>query len=777
MTAIDATHPEHPQVAERAGAAGALGRGPSVAFLVVGTAIIAAYELIADPTTRDLVYLALGTGGAAAIAVAVRRNRPVLALPWYLMAGGQLLWVIGDALYTWLEHVPGGVPFPSVADVFYLAAYPVILLGVHLLLRGRSRRRDLASLVDSAIVTAGLGLLSWVTLAQPTIAVSQESTTMAAVAVAYPLGDILLVGGLMRLVTAPGARSMSLQLLLAAISVLVVADSLFLALSLFGSGDSYRLDWLWLASYLLWGAAALHPSMTTLSRPAPDAPDVDFRRGRLVAMTGAALIAPAVLATQALMGMHIDVTAIVMGSVLIILLVVTRMRLAIDQIATAKAALEHLQEELTHTAAHDSLTGLANRSQALPLLHAALSRAQRRGDLVAVLFVDLDGFKTVNDTQGHPAGDEVLRAVARELRSVLRAGDTAVRLGGDEFVVVLDPVEDEAAAIGVAQRIIAALAEPIPISTGATGRIGASVGVACNHDPGTDPDTLLTEADIAVYKAKAGGRGRVEVFNRSLGEEVARRAELEGAIAQAIAQDELEVHYQPVFDLRTRHRIGHEALARWQRPGLGLLGPADFIPAAEACDLICELDTWVLERAIRQLAAWNAASGSRHLTMSVNLSGRHVNSGRAVDHVRDVLARHDVDAGQVVLEITETVPLHAPIASHRLDQLRGLGVALSLDDFGTGYSSLAQLTRLPLDQVKIDRSYLAPGTSSALFELIVRAAHAAGLRVVAEGVELPEQLVFLEQIGVEAAQGYLLGRPTAATDLGTGAWPGPSSAG
>ena len=264
-------------------------------------------------------------------------------------------------------------------------------------------------------------------LARPTIAASEDPAVAATVAVAYPIGDVILVAALVMLLVTPGGRSVSMRLLLTAITLLVVADSLYLALSLFGSGDS-QIDFLWLASYLIWGAAALHPSMAPSSRPTTEV-DIRFRRARLAAMTLAALIAPATLAVQRLTGSRLDVWAVIIGTVTMVLLVVARMKIGIDQIATANTQLEQLRDELAFQAAHDSLTDLPNRAQAMRPIHAGLSRAQRSGDLLALMFIDLDGFKAVNDTHGHRSGDQVLREVADRLRGELRAGDTAARLG------------------------------------------------------------------------------------------------------------------------------------------------------------------------------------------------------------------------------------------------------------------------------------------------------------------------------------------------------------
>ncbi|GAA3650929.1 hypothetical protein GCM10022237_08350 [Nocardioides ginsengisoli] len=766
MRTATATSPTQAHAAAAGPAPSPWHRGLWIGYLVLGTAAIAGHQLIRDQNVRDVAYLVLGLVGVAGIVAGVRIHRPTLRRPWYLMAVGQLLWVIGDAIYTLLQDALQEVPSPSAADLFYLAAYPVLAWGIGALIRARRSHVDRAALVDSLIVTAGLGLLSWVVLAGPTIAESRDSPWVAAVDAAYPVGDVLLIAVLVMLMVTPGGRTTSMRLLLCAIALLIVADSLYLALSLFASGASYPIDWLWLASYLIWGAAALHPSMAASSGTHADV-DLRFRRARLVAMTLAALIAPAILAIERLAGAPLDVWAVVIGAVGIVLLVVTRMKLGIDQVTSVNTQLELLRDELAFQAAHDSLTTLPNRAQAMRQIHAALSRAQRSGDLVAMLFIDLDGFKSVNDTHGHRAGDQVLREVAHRLRAALRAGDTAARLGGDEFVVLLDPVESAQDAVETGRRIIDAVSRPIRVGERTEAAVGASIGVAFNDDCGTDADALLHEADTAAYRAKAGGRGRVEVFSASLVAELDERAEIAAALVGAIASDELVVHYQPIIDLQAGEVEGYEALVRWDRPGVGLLPPDEFIPVAEGSDLICDLDTWVLHQAARQLQSWNHATGSRRLHLAVNISGHHLNSTRILDDVAAVLDAYDVDPAQLVLEITETVLVEDGPGLDTLHELRRQGIALSLDDFGTGYSTVAQMSRLPVDTVKIDRRYLGTGTASArrLFELMVRAAHALDLRVVAEGVERHDQLDLLMTLQVESAQGYLLGAPLTAAEL------------
>ncbi len=505
--------------------------------------------------------------------------------------------------------------------------------------------------------------------------------------------------------------------------------------------------------------------MYDLSKPG-SAPPVRFTRARLAALTLAVLIAPGTLAVQRLLGLPLDVWAVVLGSVVTFVLVVARMNLAIDLIVAANRQREQLQEDLAHQAAHDSLTGLPNRAQAMRLIDGALSRAQRSGAVIGLLFVDLDGFKRVNDTFGHAAGDEVLRATAQRMVRSVRGGDTVARLGGDEFVVLLEPLDEQASAVTVADRLVAEVSRSIQVAGDRPVRVGASIGVALSQDGLTDSELLLNEADVAVYRAKAAGRGRIEIFDASLRRELDERTRLEAAIAGAIRDEELVVHYQPIVNVPTGRVEGYEALVRWDRPGIGLLAPADFIPVAEQSDLICEVDAWVLRQATAQLARWNAERGADDLTVAVNVSGRHVARARIRDDVLAALHASGLSPGQLVLEITETAMIDDPGALVNLAELRRMGVSISIDDFGTGYSSITRLETLPVDCVKVDRRFLDPGSESALrlLQLIVQAAHAFGLPVVAEGVERDDQLRVLRDIDCESAQGFLFGRPREAVN-------------
>ncbi len=457
---------------------------------------------------------------------------------------------------------------------------------------------------------------------------------------------------------------------------------------------------------------------------------------------------------------------------------------SVQQLVRAVQQREHLQGELAHQAAHDPLTGLPNRAQALRLLSRALD-ACTAGAATGLLFVDLDGFKAVNDTAGHAAGDAVLREVAERLRGCVREGDVVGRLGGDEFVVLVPGVVDEAELVRLGERLVAAVRRPVEVgadrATGAAGRavrVGASVGVALARAGSRGPEgaeVLLAEADSAVYRAKSRGRGRVEVFDDALRAELAARSDLQHALREGLRRGELTLHYQPVVDLADGSLTGYEALARWDRPGVGPVRPDVFVAAAEASSLVCDLGRWVLHEATAQLArwrserpvAWPAPGEGAEPTIAVNVSGRHLADPRLLEDVADALAASGVPPHLLVLEITETVLVDDPGATARLQRLRATGVAVAIDDFGTGFTSIGQLPSTPADTLKIDRSFVASDDAGrrGLVALTVHAAHTFGLRVVAEGVEEPEQARWLREQGCDTAQGYLFARPLPAGEV------------
>jgi len=425
------------------------------------------------------------------------------------------------------------------------------------------------------------------------------------------------------------------------------------------------------------------------------------------------------------------------------------------------------EQEVRHRATHDPLTGLANRTLLLDRLGTALLTRREGGGRPAVLFLDVDRFKLINDSLGHDVGDEVLIAVAARLREALRPGDTLARFGGDEFVVLLEHVPTARSARAVAKRIAAALARPLQLA-GDEHVVTASLGVAVAARRHRQPETLLQEADAAMYRAKRSGRGSHALFDNSMLAAATSELRIERALRTALERRELELFYQPLVSLTDGQIVGVEALVRWVNPVLGAVAPGDFIPVAEDSGLVVPIGEWVLGEACRQMVEWTAALGARvPLTVTVNVSGRQITERNFPEVVSAALRGSGLPSDQLGLEITESVLLegrNAPLAT--LSALKDLGVRLILDDFGTGYSSLSYLKRFPLDTIKIDRSFVVglgtPGHDSAIVDAVLGMTHALGLVVVAEGIEEERQLRHLRERGAEVGQGYLFSRPLAA---------------
>jgi diguanylate cyclase (GGDEF)-like protein len=491
-------------------------------------------------------------------------------------------------------------------------------------------------------------------------------------------------------------------------------------------------------------------------------------------------MAPAILAIQALRDQRLDIPVIVAGCAVLFLLVLVRLAdLVRENEATVRelrgtegvlrASLSErdtLAAQLEHQAFYDSLTDLANRALFNDRVRHALARARRDGGGPAVLFLDLDDFKVINDNLGHGAGDRLLREVAARLRSCLREHDTVGRLGGDEFAILAEDT-DLATARLLAERVIATLAAPFPLVGGQV-TIRASVGIALDERQALDEAQLLRNADIAMYAAKSRGKGTYEVFKGSMLRSVRDRHDITAALEGAIERRELVVHYQPIVDLHSGRVAGAEALVRWPRPDRGLVPPAEFIPVAEETGLVVEIDRFVLRQACRQMAGWIADAGP--LLLHVNLSANHLLRGDLSANVAAALRDSGLAPECLALEITESVLMHdLELGIVRLNELKRLGVHLAIDDFGTGYSSLAYLRRMPIDAVKIDKSFVdgvAGGPEeSAVARAIIALATTLHLDTVAEGVEHPEQATALAELGCHLAQGYHFSRPVPAADM------------
>jgi diguanylate cyclase (GGDEF)-like protein len=436
----------------------------------------------------------------------------------------------------------------------------------------------------------------------------------------------------------------------------------------------------------------------------------------------------------------------------------------------ASLALNHARavEEAKHEALHDSLTELPNRQLFYDRLDHALARAGRTGTPVGVLFCDLDGFKTINDSLGHDEGDRLLVAVARRIAASLRPADTVARLGGDEFGVLLEELRQPGDSARAARRLLQTLESPFEVG-GREVYLSASVGIAAGTGK---PETLMRNADLAMYRAKSRGKGRYAAFEPGMHTAIVERLELEVDLKRAIEREELVLHYQPIARMSTGEVAAMEALVRWRHPTRGLVRPGRFVPLAEESGQIQALGRWVLRTACHQAALWRAkypAFSEPGLQMGVNISGAQLREPRFADDVAEALLASQLEPSALTLEITESVLMEdSEVAVERLQELKQLGVDLAIDDFGIGYSSLRYLRRFPLDNLKIEKSFVdgigGPGEEPALLEAIVDLARIFGLMVVAEGIERPDQRDRLLDLGCDFGQGHLFSPPVPAAE-------------
>jgi diguanylate cyclase (GGDEF)-like protein len=442
----------------------------------------------------------------------------------------------------------------------------------------------------------------------------------------------------------------------------------------------------------------------------------------------------------------------------------------VDKLENAGRELEESREHFRHAAFHDALTGLPNRSLFTDHLRVALRRAhQNEKYLFAVVFLDLDRFKNINDSLGHPCGDELLKLVARRLEMCIRQTDMVARFGGDEFAILLDAIQDASDVVRVAEKVQHVISAPFKLASHET-ITTASIGVALSASGYIEAEDIIRDADTAMYRAKDRGKARCEIFDTAMHTRAVTLLRLESDLRRALEKDELCVYYQPIVSLTSGELHGFEALVRWRHPERGIVSPSDFIPLAEETGLILPIGLRVLRDACLQLRKWQQSSlSNRDLIMSVNLSGKQLEQPDLIQRIEEVLDESQINPWHLKLEITETVVMENPeLAAVTLAKLRSLGVRLSIDDFGTGYSSLSYLNRFPVDTLKIDRSFVttmnAADENLQIVKTIVTLAGNLGMQVVAEGVETEEQLQQLRSLKCQYGQGYLFSTPLDVVD-------------
>jgi diguanylate cyclase (GGDEF)-like protein len=854
-------------------------------YLLVGVLALVPFAAAPAGDWRDnVLYQAIGLSMVLAIALGVRLNRPRAWVTWCVFGLGGTLFLAGDvatAVYQW-DGAEG--PYPSVADLLYLIGYPLLLVALVLLVAARSSLRNWTSLVDSAVLTAAAALVTWVFLIAPAWRDTSSTAAAKAVSLAYPAFDLLLLAVVIRLIFGVGSRRLAPLMLGGGVLLLLSADLSYTSDKLQSIGTISMLSNIaWLASYVLWGAAALHPSMATLSEPTSESAS-HLTGSRLALLSAASLTAPAVLTIQQLRGAPLEIPVVIGCSSVIALLVLTRLaglvirehrdaererllRSAIGQLASADGheeicqaaaeaaqavASEHgdvhasvilgsgrsssifatsghvagdpartsfpltlgserigemviqsqhplhngvsealailaaqavlaiesigrtrslleerkeLESELVRRAHLDPLTGLPNRAYILERVAQALDRMGHIGEPVSVLVVNLDDFKTVNDTLGHVAGDELLRSVSDRLVASIRTEDTCARLSGDEWGILIEESPPESPT-AVADRIMTAMERAFVLLGQHEVFARASIGSATVevHHASVDGAELVRNAEVAMYHAKQHGRTGFEAFEPAMRAAVAERMALKAELERAVSGGEFVLAYQPIVLLDSGDICGLEALIRWNHPTRGLIPPFHFIPLAEETGLIVPVGRFVLAEALRRGVQWQQLTGSK-LAMSINISARQLDHVTFAGDVAQALEETGIDPSTVILEITETALMEdVEGAIERLRDIKELGVQFAIDDFGTGYSSLQYLRQFPADIIKVAKPFVdgvveRGSDEYRIADAIVRLGETFGLTALAEGIELAEQREMLCELRCELGQGYYFARP------------------
>jgi diguanylate cyclase (GGDEF)-like protein/PAS domain S-box-containing protein len=869
---------------------------PGTTFAVVGALAFAGCLIFGSADfSGDLAnYASTAVALLAGVACLARAARLAgrLRLAWGAFGLGSLSYAVGEGTRTWTESIRGQeVPGPGLPDVGHLGM--VLLIAVGLLFVPVPRQtivNRVRSVIDALMIATSLLLISWIFVISPLFAQGSVASPAGSVALAYPVGDIILVTAalsMLALLRRGHPDTASLTLIAAAMLVIGVSGTIFAYAELsVGFIASEVPDIGWYLGFTLVFLGARRGAQQTEAHPAEPAGSRPFAilmpyavvlsvlvfsivwfavhghgdafyswcRSALILIivarqlltllenrqltatlesrvtTRTAELLASEQRSRALVSQSSDSVAVLEGDSTIRFqsdsverifgwpaqtLLGSRLidiagpqagpviAAALEEagaepyaVITVEVPLAHrdgrvrvaemtitnllgdpsvggfvlntrdvhdaheLQNQLVHEAYHDALTQLASR--ALFAEHLDEAMRVRPGPEVAVLFLDLDGFKEVNDSLGHAAGDHLLVQVAGRIRESARDGDTVARFGGDEFAVLVRSVVARADTEAVARRIVAAIGRPF-IVMGRELHVSASIGIAVASEA-ADLQQLLRNADLAMYQAKTAGGGGWAGYHPRMHDLLVDRLALEADLRLALDRDEMVLHYQPTVDLRTGEVVGFEALVRWQHPVRGLVSPLDFIPAAEATGMIVQLGRWVLTQACRQAVAW-----ARPVRMAVNVSVRQFDRDDLAETVAAVLAETGLPARRLCLEMTESVLMTDTEENlAQLRRIKALGVTLAMDDFGTGYSSLAYLRRYPMDILKIDRSFVqrlgGDSRDTALVRTIVDLGRSLGMETVAEGIELPQQLAALQTMGCDFAQGFLLSRPVPATE-------------
>lgn len=748
----------------------ASGLGAVVVLLIMG-----GLSFTLDGDARQLVaniaaLLISAGGGAGCLRAALRtqgRTRHgwvALTVACWSWSGGQVAWTVYE------EVLRVDTPYPSIADIGYLGFPVAALVGMVFLAPPGTGLATPRRVIDALIVGFAIGLLAWVVILDKIIASTGGTLLTAAVSIAYPLADVVLLTVTVLSVMQTREEALRWGLLGAAVLAMAVSDSVFAYEVAAGSYETGTfVEWGWRTAFCLLGVAGMCVRRGWRPVAVAPVPRTAVRIGLFPYLPLAAAVVGAAVKSASMPGLGlVDLVLIV----LLVLLVLLRQFLTVRENQQLTRTVQQREVQLHRLAFHDGLTGLANRALFLDRLGHALELAGRTPQPVSVAFIDLDGFKAVNDTLGHAAGDNILVLVAERLRDALRASDTLARLGGDEFAVLVEQGGDPGP---VAHRLLEALEEPFHIN-GRTVAMSASIGVA-TQDPvaaGTPGSgaalagALLHRADVAMYAVKTAGKSDVGAHSATVdtpGRHAAdrRRPVLGGAFAAALESGEVRAFYQPVVDPVTGRIAALEALARWTHDGVEI-PPSTFVPICESAGLSQQLTALMLAQSCAQLATWNRGTGHQRLRMAINVNPLEFSDTGLPDRIAELIAQHGIGAGQLVLEMTEIAMGNRPdTAIDVMNRLRSFGVRIALDDFGTGYSTLARLARTPVDTVKIDQFFVAHIDHDEQQRRFLRGlldlTRHLGLRSVAEGVERPGQLHELRVQGCDLVQGHLIGRP------------------
>ena len=732
-----------------------------------------------------------------------------LSLAWLTLAFAQFSYAFGDVTWSILETGLGRDPFPSLADGFYLIYYPLFLLGILLLPVKRLSRSDwFKAIIDMCIVMLAAVLVFWIYLLGPLAASGlNEPIWVQLLTLAYPVGDLVLLAAILILIfrKAEGQSPAPLILISAGAAIFILSDCLYGYQTLLGS---YRTggpaDLGWTIGYLFFTLAGV--LQVYAARP------IERQLAAVSTFPGTYgvnhwityfpygwVVAAYVLLVQS----HFDdlpltfawIACIVFAIISLVLvrqtLVLKENNLLFKELKEAISSIRHqtlalrdsnqsleieiserkrAEEQLAHDALHDSLTGLPNRALFLDRLDHAIQVGKRRANFsFAVLFLDIDQFKVVNDSLGHTAGDQLLIAVAGRLRNCMRGSDMVARLGGDEFVILLEDSGELQNVIETAERIQRELHPPFDLGEQKT-FVSASIGILSSLTDYFHTEDILRDADLAMYQAKSLGKARYEVFTTELRDLALNRLELEQDLRTAMEHWELFLDYQPIVSLNSQYIIGFEALLRWRHPTRGLVSPTEFIPIAEETGMIIPIGLWILEEACRQIHTWQEKYPCiPPLTMNVNISNVQLSQPDFVEKLERILSDSDLDGGSLKLEINERTCLSSSkTISDALRNIGKLGVMFQIDDFGTGYSSLAYLRDYPVQGIKIDRSFISKmrgNGNSEVVRTLIALAQDMGLQAIAEGVETEEQLLRLKSLGCNYGQGYLISYPVGRTGI------------